>query len=144
MRITTVIGVFGTLVSLGDESKKKRNLELGLGDIDAIEKTIKFGVAEGGLEFGIGGSFFGKEFFGVIAGREFINRGNVMDLAIGVAVGGAFTAIVKSLVDDMIMPITSLATSLSCLRFMRLMSRTIMKIVKAIMRKLTTFWRKLP
>ncbi len=53
---------------MGDESKKKRNLELGLGDIDAIEKTIKFGVAEGGLEFGIGGSFFGKEFFGVIAG----------------------------------------------------------------------------
>jgi len=47
-------------------------------------------------------SSFMKEF------REFINRGNVMDLAIGVAVGGAFTAIVKSLVDDMIMPIASL------------------------------------
>jgi len=46
-------------------------------------------------------SFF-KEF------REFINRGSVMDLAIGVAVGGAFTAIVKSLVDDIIMPVTSL------------------------------------
>lgn len=40
--------------------------------------------------------------------REFINRGNVMELAIGVAVGGAFTAIVKSLVDDIVMPITSL------------------------------------
>lgn len=40
--------------------------------------------------------------------KEFINRGSVMDLAIGVAVGGAFTAIVKSLVDDIIMPITSL------------------------------------
>lgn len=40
--------------------------------------------------------------------KEFINRGNVVDLAIGVAVGGAFTAIVKSLVDDIIMPITSL------------------------------------
>lgn len=47
-------------------------------------------------------SAFMKEF------REFINRGNVVDLAIGVAVGGAFTTIVKSLVDDMIMPITSL------------------------------------
>ena len=46
-------------------------------------------------------SFF-KEF------REFINRGSVVDLAIGVAVGGAFTAIVKSLVDDIIMPVTSL------------------------------------
>ena len=31
-----------------------------------------------------------------------------MELAIGVAVGGAFTTIVKSLVDDIIMPITSL------------------------------------
>lgn len=47
-------------------------------------------------------SSFLKEF------GEFINRGNVVDLAIGVAVGGAFTAIVKSLVDDIIMPITSL------------------------------------
>ena len=40
--------------------------------------------------------------------KEFIDRGSVMDLAIGVAVGGAFTAIVNSLVNDMIMPITSL------------------------------------
>lgn len=47
-------------------------------------------------------SAFIKEF------KEFINRGSVVDLAIGVAVGGAFTAIVKSLVDDIIMPITSL------------------------------------
>ena len=35
-------------------------------------------------------SQFMKEF------REFINRGNVVELAIGVAVGGAFTTIVKS------------------------------------------------
>ena len=47
-------------------------------------------------------SQFMKEF------KEFINRGNVVELAIGVAVGGAFTTIVKSLVDDIIMPITSL------------------------------------
>ena len=40
--------------------------------------------------------------------KEFIDRGNVMDRVIGVAVGGAFTAIVNSLVNDMIMPITSL------------------------------------
>lgn len=40
--------------------------------------------------------------------KEFINRGNAMELAIGVAVGGAFTAIVKSLVDDIVMPIASL------------------------------------
>lgn len=37
--------------------------------------------------------------------REFIARGNVMDLAVGVIIGGAFGLIVKSLTDDMIMPI---------------------------------------
>lgn len=47
-------------------------------------------------------SGFRKEFI------EFINRGSVVDLAVGVAVGGAFTAIVKSLVDDIIMPIVGL------------------------------------
>lgn len=38
----------------------------------------------------------------------FINRGNVMDLAVGVVVGSAFTKIVNSLVNDIIMPIVSL------------------------------------
>ncbi len=37
--------------------------------------------------------------------KEFIARGNVLDMAVGVIVGGAFTSIVNSLVDDMIMPI---------------------------------------
>ena len=37
--------------------------------------------------------------------REFINRGNVIDLAVAVIIGGAFTAIVNSLVNDIIMPI---------------------------------------
>ena len=36
--------------------------------------------------------------------REFIMRGNVMDMAVGLIVGAAFGAIVKSLVDDVIMP----------------------------------------
>ena len=40
--------------------------------------------------------------------KEFINRGSVVELAIGVAVGGAFTSIVRSLVDDIVMPIASL------------------------------------
>lgn len=40
--------------------------------------------------------------------REFINRGNMVDLAIGIAVGGAFTSIVNSFVNDIIMPIASL------------------------------------
>ncbi|MDO4940489.1 MAG: large conductance mechanosensitive channel protein MscL [Erysipelotrichaceae bacterium] len=37
--------------------------------------------------------------------KKFINRGNVVDLAVGVIIGGAFTSIVTSLVDDIIMPI---------------------------------------
>lgn len=37
--------------------------------------------------------------------KEFISRGNVMDLAVGMIIGAAFTAIVKSLVDDLIMPL---------------------------------------
>lgn len=37
--------------------------------------------------------------------QEFIARGNVMDLAVGVIIGGAFGRIVTSLVDDIIMPI---------------------------------------
>jgi large conductance mechanosensitive channel len=39
---------------------------------------------------------------------EFINRGSVVDLAVGVVVGGAFTAIVNSLVNDIVMPIVGL------------------------------------
>ena len=37
--------------------------------------------------------------------REFISKGNVIDLAVGVIIGGAFGLIVKSLTDDVIMPI---------------------------------------
>ena len=36
--------------------------------------------------------------------REFIARGNVIDLAVGVIIGAAFNSIVKSLVDQVIMP----------------------------------------
>ncbi|WP_426029469.1 large-conductance mechanosensitive channel protein MscL [Caulobacter sp. DWP3-1-3b2] len=36
--------------------------------------------------------------------REFISRGNVIDLAVGVIIGAAFNGIVKSLVDQVIMP----------------------------------------
>ena len=37
--------------------------------------------------------------------RDFINRGNVVDLAVAVIIGGAFGAIITSLVDDIIMPL---------------------------------------
>mgnify|MGYP003109228251 CR=1 FL=1 len=36
--------------------------------------------------------------------REFAVRGNVVDMAVGIIIGGAFTTIVKSLVSDVIMP----------------------------------------
>ena len=42
---------------------------------------------------------FMKEF------KEFISRGNVMDMAVGIIIGGAFTAIVSSLVEDIINPL---------------------------------------
>ncbi len=40
--------------------------------------------------------------------RAFISRGNVVDLAVGVMIGGAFSAIVTSFVDDIISPILGL------------------------------------
>jgi large conductance mechanosensitive channel len=42
--------------------------------------------------------------------REFIARGSVVDLAVGVIIGGAFGAIVKSLVDQVVMPPIGLLT----------------------------------
>ena len=42
--------------------------------------------------------------------KKFISRGNVMDLAVGVIIGGAFQAIVSSLVNDIVMPVISLIT----------------------------------
>lgn len=42
--------------------------------------------------------------------REFIARGNVVDMAVGVIIGGAFTGIVNSLVNDIIMPVLGLLT----------------------------------
>jgi large conductance mechanosensitive channel len=42
--------------------------------------------------------------------KNFIMRGNVMDLAVGVIIGAAFSAIVSSLTDDLIMPIVGLIT----------------------------------
>lgn len=37
--------------------------------------------------------------------KEFISRGNVIDLAVGLMIGSAFTSIVSSLVNDLVMPI---------------------------------------
>ena len=42
--------------------------------------------------------------------KKFIMRGNVIDLAVGVIIGGAFQKIVNSLVNDVVMPLISLIT----------------------------------
>lgn len=40
--------------------------------------------------------------------KEFISRGNVIDLAVGIIIGGAFSTIVSSLVGDIIMPLVGI------------------------------------
>lgn len=47
---------------------------------------------------------FWKEF------KTFISKGSVMDMAVGIIIGGGFTAIVNSLVNDLVMPLLSLLT----------------------------------
>lgn len=42
--------------------------------------------------------------------KEFAMKGNVLDMAIGLVIGGAFQSIIKSLVEDIIMPFTALFT----------------------------------
>ena len=42
--------------------------------------------------------------------KEFAMKGNVMDMAVGVIIGGAFGKIVSSLVDDVLMPLIGMAT----------------------------------
>ena len=49
-----------------------------------------------------------KKFFGEF--KEFISKGSVMDLAIGMVIGGMFTKIVNSVVNDILMPLVSLLT----------------------------------
>jgi large conductance mechanosensitive channel len=43
--------------------------------------------------------------------KNFIARGNVMDMAVGIIMGAAFTAIVTSMVGDLLMPIVGMVTS---------------------------------
>lgn len=42
--------------------------------------------------------------------KEFAMKGNIIDMAVGVIIGGAFGKIVSSLVDDVIMPVVGMAT----------------------------------
>lgn len=40
--------------------------------------------------------------------REFVSKGSALDLAVGIVIGAAFTAVVKAIVDGLIMPLVSL------------------------------------
>ncbi len=42
--------------------------------------------------------------------KEFISKGSVLDMAVGVIIGGAFTGIINALVDEVFMPVISLIT----------------------------------
>lgn len=42
--------------------------------------------------------------------KEFVLRGNVVDMAVGIVIGAAFSTIVKSLVDDILMPPVGVVT----------------------------------
>ena len=50
----------------------------------------------------------GKGFFAEF--KKFITRGNAIDLAVGVIIGGAFQTIVYSIVNDLVSPVISLIT----------------------------------
>jgi len=65
------------------------------------------------IHFSIGESFMSliKEF------KDFAMRGNVVDLAVGVVIGGAFGKIVTSMVNDMVMPPLNLLTAKSGANF---------------------------
>ncbi|KAF9115228.1 hypothetical protein BGW39_003117 [Mortierella sp. 14UC] len=75
------------------------------GGISQVEK----GVSKAGDTFAkVPGVNYGVSFFADY--RKFMDRGNVIDLAVAVVIGAAFTAIVTSLVTDIITPIISLAS----------------------------------
>ena len=65
-------------------------------------------------DIGLGGKGFNmadEEKKGLIQEfREFIDQGNAMDMAVGVVIGGAFTAIVTALTEDIISPLIALLT----------------------------------
>ena len=77
--------------------------------------------------------------------REFINRGNVMDMAVGIIIGGAFTSIVSSLVEDIINPILGLFGGMNFGKFisavlnfliMALVIFTLMRVMNSAAEKL--------
>ncbi|KAF9089434.1 hypothetical protein BGX23_006702 [Mortierella sp. AD031] len=75
------------------------------GGISQVEKGVNFA---GNTLQKVPGVNYGVSFFADY--RKFMDRGNVIDLAVAVVIGAAFTAIVTSLVTDIITPIIALAS----------------------------------
>ena len=72
--------------------------------------------------------------------KKFISRGNVIDMAVGVIIGGAFGKIVTSLVNDIIMPLIGLA--LGKIDFAKLMFKIGETEIKygAFIQTIVDFW----
>jgi len=66
--------------------------------------SVGKGVGKGATRAATYGVSFFKDFL------QFLNKGNVIDLATGVVIGGAFTKIVDSIVNDLFAPVIGLAT----------------------------------
>lgn len=60
-----------------------------------------------------------KGFFGEF--REFISKGSVMDMAVGIIIGGAFQAIINSLVNDILMPLIGMIIKTESLAELKVM-----------------------
>ena len=63
-----------------------------------------------------------KGFFGEF--REFISKGSVMDMAVGIIIGGAFQAIINSLVNDILMPLIGMIINTESLADLKVMVGT--------------------
>lgn len=63
--------------------------------------------------------------------KEFAVRGNVLDMAIGIIIGGAFGLIVKSLIDDIVMPVVGLAGKAEFQNFYVGLTETVREGVRA-------------
>ena len=67
--------------------------------------------------------------------KEFINRGNVMDMAVGVIIGGAFTSIVTALTNNIINPLISVVAGgafiSACINFL-IVAFVVFCLVKAL------------
>ncbi len=68
--------------------------------------------------------------------KKFISKGNVMDMAVGIIIGGAFTSIVSSLVNDIINPILGLFGGM----FLTSLHGTLRAMSHCIMVSLSPLW----